>query len=464
MAYLPLVEALAASAEVRSLAEGPAPVQLVTGLAGSQKALLAAALRRTLNRPLLVVTYNAYEAERLHGDLLSLVGAESLALFPALEVLPHEEIVQDPEPLVHRLRTYELLADVSAAGGSGQPATAPLVVVPVQALMRRFLPPEAFFRHTFALTSGQRIDLGELVRRLVLMGYERVDLVDNRGQFAVRGGIVDVFPLTSDYPYRIELWGDEVDSLRRVEAATQRSLERVARLALVPAREVVFPPEAVEEARSRLHEAAATEAARLSSTGRRAAARRLRERVETHAEALAERHYFPGVEQYLPFLVPRLATLLDYLPGALVVVDEPVRAREAAVQGLTEVTETLLDRVEKGEALPAELSLFVEWGDLQAGWGNSDHPAVYLSTLGTRAPGLRPVRTVAFPARTPELFHGRVERLAVEVKRWRREGFRVLLSVNSVDRAKHLRSALLDHGVEVGLLTGGGGGRSSRAA
>ncbi|HHW13975.1 MAG TPA: transcription-repair coupling factor, partial [Firmicutes bacterium] len=187
----------------------------------------------------------------------------------------------------------------------------------------------------------------------------------------------------------------------------------------------------------------------------RQAANRLRERTEAHAEALQERHYFLGVEQYLPFLALRLATLLDYVPGGWVVVDEPARVKEAAVQALTEVTETLLDRSAKGEALPAELSLFAEWPDLQAELGQAGRPAIFLSTLGTRAPGLRPAQSLSFSARTPELFHGQVERLAVELKRWRGEGFPVLLAVNSAERAKHLQSALLDHGVEVGLLSPG---------
>jgi transcription-repair coupling factor (superfamily II helicase) len=452
MTYHQLVEALAEAPEARRLADGP-PLQLATGLSGSQKALLAAALSRVAGRAVLLVTHNAYEAERLYTDLLSLVEGERVALFPAMEVLPHEEVVQDPEPLVRRLRAYELLAGAAGPAGAERPGAAPLVVVPVQALLRRSLPPEDFQRVALTLAPGHRVDLGELERRLVLLGYERVGLVDNRGQFAVRGGIVDVFPLTRDAPCRIELWGDEVDSLRQFEAATQRSLDHVDRLTLVPAREVVFTPEAATAARDRLAEAVVRESERLSATGRRPAARRLRERAEAHAEALAEHHYFPGVEQYLPFLTPRLATLLDYLPRGLVVVDEPGRAKEAAQQSLAEVTETLLDRAEKGEALSGELSLFAEWSDLQAAWGRGGRPVVYLSTLGTRAPGLPPSQTVAFPARTPELFHGKVERAAVELKRWQSEGFRILLAVNAAERAKACRSAFLDHGVEVALLT-----------
>lgn len=450
--YHPLVRTLTSGEEVRRLSQGAVPgsVQLVTGLAGSQKALLAAALLARTDRPLFFVTHNAYEAERLYGDLLALAGPDSCAIFPALDVLPHEEVVQDPEPLIRRLRVYELLA-----GGAERSLA---VVVPVQALVRRLLPPADLLGHTVHLTQGQRVELGELERRLALLGYERVELVDNRGQFAVRGGILDVFPLTSEHPYRLELWGDEIDSLRAFDVVTQRSLDPIDRLAIVPSREVVFLPEAIEAALARIEEAGAAEGQRHSEAGRRQAARRLAERLAAHQEALAERHYFPGVEQYLPFLAERLATLVDYLPQGLVLVDEPGRVRDAAEQSLTEITETLLDRAEKGEALPAEASLFAEWPEIQEELLGGGHPVIQLSTLGTRSTGLRPTATLAFPARSPEVFHGKEERLAVELKRWRDEGFQVLLAVNSLERAKHLRSALLDHGIEVALVEPGAGG------
>ncbi|MGE5506969.1 MAG: transcription-repair coupling factor [Chitinophagales bacterium] len=450
MAYPSLIGALQQGEEFRrvlaELTAGASPAeQVVTGLSGSQRPLLAAALASGLGRPVLLVTHNAFEAERLYEDLHALLGEAGAGLFPALEVLPHEEIVQDPELRVRRLQVYEALAAVARS-------PRPLVVVaPVQAVLRRLLPPGEFLKHTFTLRADTRIELEELSRRLVVLGYERVGQVDGRGQFAVRGGLLDVFPVTHENPYRLEWWGDIVDTIRTFDVTSQRSLEPVEGLTLVPAREIVYTPEEAAAARPRLEAAREQGLAKLSATGHKGGLRRLRERIDSHLEALLERHYFPGVEQYLPYLFAELATLPAYLPGAPVLVDEPARVREAATQFLAEITETLLDRVTKGEALPKELDLFADWPEVQAGLTAAGHPLVHLSALGRRTTA-HAAPSLAFPGRTPELFHGKVERLAVELKRWRREGYQILLAVNSLDRAKQLSSALLDHGVEVGLL------------
>jgi len=251
-------------------------------------------------RPLLVATPTTSDADRLAHDLGTYLGRDQVALFPAWETLPFERVSPSVETMGRRLRTMWLLRN----------RTAPTVVVaPVRALAQR-LGPHVEDVEPVAVRPGARIDQAELVERLIAGGYRREYQVEHRGELAVRGSIVDVFPSTANAPVRIDLWGDEVDRLTEFSVADQRSTTDIAEALVFPSRELL----PTDEVRARADKLVA-----LEPWGR------------DQWDRLAQGLVFDGMESWLPWLVDDEHLLVDLLPpDGLVVLVEPRRMRDRA--------------------------------------------------------------------------------------------------------------------------------------
>ncbi|HUP01855.1 MAG TPA: transcription-repair coupling factor [Gemmatimonadota bacterium] len=198
-----------------------------TNLAGSSKSVLAAALAGDLGVPLLVVAASAERGEGWLHDLESLLGEGSVGYYPQWEILPYEARPPQREIEGQRLEFLVGLLEGSV----------PVGVTTARALAQKVLPPKALDARLLRLAKGERIDREQLLARLVGMGFEREAMVDRVGGFSARGGIVDVFGYRHDNPVRIELVGDEIDSIRIFDPATQRSVGALEQVTILPARE-----------------------------------------------------------------------------------------------------------------------------------------------------------------------------------------------------------------------------------
>jgi transcription-repair coupling factor (superfamily II helicase) len=270
--------------------------------------VLAAALAAEPGRFILAVTATAREAEELTAALSSLLPADSVGYFPAWETLPHERLSPRSDTSGQRLAVLRRLAHPAP----GDPRTGPLraVAAPVRSLLQPMAGGLGDLEPV-SLVPGQEADLEELVARLTEIGYARTELVEKRGDLAVRGGILDVFPPTEEHPLRVDFFGDEVEEVRYFKVADQRSLEVVADgLWAPPCRELLLTP------------------------GVRARARQLASEWPGLGEVLgklAEGITVEGMEAFAPTLCDRMELLLDYVPdGGLVVACDPERIRARA--------------------------------------------------------------------------------------------------------------------------------------
>ena len=183
----------------------------------------------------------------------------------------------------------------------------------------------------FSVKWGTRLDLDHLAEQLVNLGYERTPLVENFGQFSIRGGILDIAPFHLPHPVRIEFFGDEVDSLRSFDFASQRSLENLEEVVIKPARETLYDLGKLGQIKDAIWEAAQRQSERLHRLKLMDEADELLARTARHLEAFDQQRYFPGMDQYKVFFGP-VASLLDSLPAdTLLVLDDPVRIKEAAI-------------------------------------------------------------------------------------------------------------------------------------
>ncbi|MFC5906170.1 transcription-repair coupling factor, partial [Streptacidiphilus monticola] len=270
------------------------------------RALAAEAGRR--GRPVLAVTATGREAEDLAAALRSLLPADAVAEFPAWETLPHERLSPRSDTVGRRLAVLRRIVHPAADDPNAGPLQ--VVVAPVRSVLQPQVKGLADLEPV-SLRLRQEADLDDLVERLAAAAYQRVELVEKRGEFAVRGGILDVFPPTEEHPLRVEFWGDEVEEIRYFKVADQRSLE-IAQHGLwaPPCRELLL----TDEVRARAAELAAEHP-------------ELAEILDKIAQGIA----VEGMESLAPVLVDDMELLLDVLPqGSIAVVCDPERVRTRA--------------------------------------------------------------------------------------------------------------------------------------
>ncbi len=270
--------------------------------------LAVAALSRA--RPVLAVTATGREAEDLAAALTSLLDETSVAVFPAWETLPHERLSPRSDTVGQRLAVLRRLAHPV----QGDPSAGPLrvVVAPVRSLLQPIVSGLGDLSPV-RLRAGEDAELDEVVARLVENGYHRVDMVEKRGEVAVRGGLLDVFPPTEEHPLRLEFWGDTVEEIRWFRVADQRSLE-VAQDGVFapPCRELLLTSDVRQRARELADEHPA---------------------LKDVLDQLAEGVPVEGMEAFAPVLAGGMDLLVDHMPvRSAVFVCDPERIRGRAVE------------------------------------------------------------------------------------------------------------------------------------
>ncbi len=287
-------------------ADGGAPAARITGVWGAPEGFDALLLARRQTAfggehdgPLLHVARDDAGLARL-SDLLAFVRPEAEVLrFPAWDCLPYDRVSPNPEIVSERVASLSRLLEPSAR---------PLIVLTtVNALVQRVPPRSTFAGQSLTVKTGDTLDVQFLVEVLVGSGYGRTDTVMEPGEFATRGGIVDIFPSGEPEPVRLDLFGDEVENIRRFDPASQRSTDRLDALVLRPVSEISFDPDSITRFRTGWRERFGPEAAE-----------------DPIYQSVSDGRRHAGVEHWMPLFHERLETLIDYLPGVSVSLDHQV--------------------------------------------------------------------------------------------------------------------------------------------
>ncbi len=407
----------------RADAGGRLPRVAVRGLAGSARAYLVSWLQREVGAPLLYVVPHGEAFEAARDDVESFRGRGETLAFPEPDTLPYDPSSPHPSVTAERLDVLARLA----AGGSG------VVVATVRGVLQRVPRPEHLARSVLTLRTGEDVDSRALVERLVFMGYERLPEVESVGTFARRGGILDIYPVGQADPLRVELDGDTVTSLRRFDAGTQRSLEKLAAARVLPRHEIVVEPGAAEAVAQRLRDAG-DEAARGGAN-----------------------LFHEGMERFAGYYDPDLASLLDYLPpDALVIVDDPA-ALAARAADLEESIARAYEETRAHYPLvspPRELFLPASaWEALHAG----RHGADWMGAVAVAGEAARYAKTLLVDCAPAEPLQRSMERLKNHLAELSANGLApVILCDNAGQRDRLWEMLGAEHAtLGVGLVSAG---------
>lgn len=321
------------------------------------------------------------------------------------------------------------------------------IITTMAACMNHLIPFEQWKQRILEIEVGSVLDTEQLKKDLIELGYERMAQAEGPGQFAIRGGILDIFPLTEENPVRIELWGDEVDSIRSFDAESQRSIENQESVRIYPAAELVPDRNQREKALRRLEKEAKAAESSFRAEGRMEEASRIRNLLQESKDQLEEFGEPLSMENCIDYFDGTDTNFLDYFGAetTLFFLDEPNRLIENGNAVELEFRESMSHRLEKGYVLPGMTKLLFSCQEIVGSL--SGRNCVGLCTLeNARAPWSVSGR-YSLTVRSVNPYNNSFELLVKDLKRWKKEGYRVVLLAASRTRGSRLAGELLQEGL-----------------
>ena len=372
------------------------------GLPTTLLAFLLTHVKRSIERPLLIIAADEDRAEEWRDDLQTIAGEEVVRYFPAWDVDLYEG--RSPAAEITGLRIESAL--------QLHRRRSTILIAPASALLYPLIPPHALDLGTLHLKTGEEHSLDQLGAHLVDCGFERVAIIDGVGQFSVRGGILDVYPFGNEHPFRLEFFGDEIESIRTFDPGTQRSLATCDEALLPPAREVLLFSPFYEDFLERVEDIQAREGRDLAG---------LKEQLELGAS-------LEGIEQAMAILYGEGNGLFDYLEHPLVFLDDGEEVDKAIAGFLDRPRKEYLRRAERGPLLPPEK--FIR----DAAWLKGQVEACTRMQL---APVGKVGRSIRFGAEEPGIFQGELTQLRRKVDRLGEEDYAIHMRCET--QAQHNR-------------------------
>lgn len=411
---------------------------LASGAVDAAKPHIASALMESLERSAVIITYSEKRAKAICADMEFYCGRA--AFYPAKDILFYSADLRSLDIVRERFKALDGLM-------RGEYRVA---VASVEALFDRLVKREIFEKYIIELKEGGILDVPAFFERLVFLGYERTDIVEAAGQFSSRGGIIDIFSPIEDTPFRIELWDDEIDTIKTMSAETQRSGSRIDRIRIFPAVELLYEKEQAAGAAERMRAEYKKARDAFDKNGMTDEAERLYRNVNEAVERLIELGVYKGAGNLMPYFYDETACLLDYLPDdALVFFDEPARIREHADAIEAEYAEGARSRIAMGYMLPSQAGSVYSYEDVLH--SAKKRGAISFSAIGRDGGDFDYEEVLELSAKSTESFASRFDLFCNDISRLKNEGYRTLILSNSRTRCERMVDELFQNGVEAAL-------------
>ena len=402
----------------------------VTGCIDAQKAHFIYAAGAAKKK--LIVTYSELRAKELCENYR--LFDKNVLFYPAKDLIFYSADVQSNLLVQQRIRALQKLMEEEEV----------TIVTTMGGIMDHLLPPEVFQKQIETVESDSEFDMELWKKKLTAMGYERVGQVEGSGQFAVRGGILDIFPLTEENPVRIELWGDEIDSIRSFDVESQRSIENLDRIRIYPAGEFIADDGRIKKGLAVLEKEAKRLADQFFQERKTEESARLKVFAEEVKQSLTQWKQMSVLDGLAPYFYDRMVSFAEYFPKeALVVLDEPNRLWEEAQAIEKEFRESMTNRLEKGYVLPGQMNLLCE--SQTASEKLQKYRCMGLCMLEAAGPQWHFAEHFSIDVRSVNTYNNSFELLVKDLQQWKKKGERVILLCASRTRAKRLAEDLRDH-------------------
>ncbi|MFW6035372.1 MAG: transcription-repair coupling factor [Halothermotrichaceae bacterium] len=389
-----------------------------------------------INGCILLIAYDNVHVNRYYEDLIRLLPKERVMIYPETEILPHEQIVEDLHETGQRIKVLQALTQQKNK----------IIITTIETLFRKLIPVEIFKQNRLILKHGREYNMKDLSSHLITAGYQRLPMVEDSGQFSIRGGILDVFTLSNSKPFRIEFFGDEIDSIRQFDAATQLSDDRFDKVVIPPASEIIINQDKIEQSLRQIRADFNRGITKLKQLKKTEEAEYLTEKKKESIEKLEQLNEFPGYEQFLPYFYLHLDSFLDYFPeDTHIFMDQAEKVLHRIKNYEREIAETQATLLEQGSILPTYSENFLtshqlisKFKKIVGGYVLPEHKQIQFVNYYDE---------YKFKTRAVEPFHGKVELLKESVENYINENYKVIITLNSTSKAKRIAEFLLENGL-----------------
>ena len=404
----------------------------VSGCIDSQKAHWIYSMSDGFSNKI-IVTYSELKAKEIYDDYKFF--DKKAVLYPAKDLIFYQADVHGN--LIVKQRMEALKAVLYNEGVT--------LITTIDGCMDHLLPLEILRTNLIHIKNDSTISIKAITKKLLSLGYERVPQVESTGQFAIRGGIIDIYSLTEENPYRIELWDEDVDSIRTFDALSQRSIENLSEITIFPASEVILTDKVKENGLKAIEKEAKTYYESLRKQMKTEEAYRIKTLVENLKESLSILNGGIGLERFIKYFYENTVSLLDYftLDDTLVFLDEPGRIIEKGQVTETEFRESMSNRLEKGYILPGQAAALFGYGEIT--WKLNSRNCMSLSTLEQKQNDWVINSKYNITVKSVSPYNNGFELLVKDLKRWKRLGYRILLLSSSRTRAGRLAMDLREY-------------------
>lgn len=379
----------------------------------------------------LVVTYDEERANRLYEDFRFY--EKNVLIYPSKDVLFFSADIHGNAIVRRRMEIFKSLIE-------GERCT---IVLTVDALLDK-IPELSYIKSKIiSLKEGDSLDVDEFKSRLVELGYEKTETVEGVGEFAIRGGIIDIFPLTEETPYRIDMWDDEIDTIRSFDVESQRSIERVESVNIYPATEMVLSKTRINKGIKAIEAELKPYEEKLRKSFRTEAAHRIKKEVDALKEQLTEFNGAIGVDGFVDYFYSKTMSLLDCIPAdACILLDEPRRIKECADMYMGNFNSAMKSRLEGGYILPGQLELLYPYESIAEKF--AERRTVLFSALYYKDEIIPEVFHVEIEAKTVISYKNSFEALVADIERWKSKDYRIILISPSATRGRRLADNLMN--------------------
>ncbi len=346
---------------------------------------------------------------------------------------------------IHGNATVKSRLDIFKEISSGNQLT---IVTTIDGLMDKLPRMSHITGNVIEISQGQTVDIAKLSAQLVSLGYEKTSMVEETGQFSVRGGIIDIFPLTEECPYRVELWGDDVDSIRMFDVESQRSIETCNSINIYPAVEMSLTEDMIDKGLKKLQKEYDKQSKLLKEQFRTEQYARLKRMVENIKEELKEFNSTTGLDSLVEYFYDETVSFLDYIPEeSFIFIDEPEKVYEKAITYTMHIEESMKDRLEGGYVLPTQANILY---DGKAIVGRlAGRKCILMETLYKKAIAWGEKESVNINSRSIISYKDNINSLAKDIAGFRKKGYKTVILSPSGTRGKRLAGDLRDYDLEV---------------
>ena len=395
----------------------------------SSKAFFIARLYQTVSKPIAIITAGQDEADGLLSDINIFLNLNSelqtpnskLYHFPPWETLPYEPISPHKDISGERLKVLSSVMESDVKF---------ILLTPVESIIQRIIPKDVLRDAILKFSVGDLLERDIISEYLITGGYKNSDIVEDKGEFSIRGGILDVYPPDSDNPFRIEFMGDEIESIREFDSATQRSIKDVKEIKIVPARELVLKKGILEKGITKIE-------------GEKGINAEILNRLKIGLP-------FSGIERLAPYFYENMDTLFDYVPSdAIVILDEPSYVHKKIEDFWQLIEKEYEQSIQRKELFPLPAKLYIPEDELKARLEAGI--TIQLAALSLSEETIPPLPPLlrggmgGFDIKPVEQFKGNFDLFLEGINKWLGDGFRIIIITHTDGQAERLKEILAEN-------------------